>query len=118
MTDDVRLHGFSIGGYRSFPADDKPQRIGPLGKVHLLAGPNNSGKSNALRAVQQFLESVAARAGVTFEDFDRPYGEPPAPVTFGVGLRATRSELLQRIGLSEPRTGTSLLTLLETAGIW
>lgn len=39
-----------------------------------------------MRAIQQFLEPLAGRGSVTIEDFDRPYGEPPAPVRFGVGF--------------------------------
>lgn len=39
--------GVGIGGYRSFGAE--VQRIGPLGKLNLIIGPNNSGKSNILR---------------------------------------------------------------------
>ena len=44
---DVLLTGFGFSGFRSFGSDDL-QRIGPMSKVHLLAGPNNSGKSNVV----------------------------------------------------------------------
>lgn len=40
--------GFGFNGYRSF-WHEEPQLIGPMSKVHLVAGPNNSGKSNILR---------------------------------------------------------------------
>ncbi len=37
------IDGFIISGYRSF--GKTPQRIGPLGKINLMVGQNNSDKS-------------------------------------------------------------------------
>lgn len=51
----VLLQGFGVRSYRSFGADW--QYTGPLGAVTLLAGQNNSGKSNLLRACSGILES-------------------------------------------------------------
>lgn len=42
------IAGFGFTGYRSFWSPNS-QLIGPIDKVHLVAGPNNSGKSNILR---------------------------------------------------------------------
>ena len=42
------IAGFGFTGYRSFWSPNS-QLIGPMDKVHLVAGPNNSGKSNILR---------------------------------------------------------------------
>jgi predicted ATPase len=42
------IAGFGFSGYRSFWSP-KSQLVGPMDKVHLVAGPNNSGKSNILR---------------------------------------------------------------------
>lgn len=36
--------GFGIGGYRCFTSDQQAL-VGPFGKVHLITGQNNSGKS-------------------------------------------------------------------------
>ncbi len=47
------IPGFALTGYRSFYGD--LQFIGPLKKVNLLAGPNNSGKSNILRFAATYL---------------------------------------------------------------
>lgn len=44
------LLGFKFQGYRSFPSD-KPAVLYPLSKINLLAGQNNTGKSNILRVV-------------------------------------------------------------------
>lgn len=49
----AELLGFGIAGYRSFR--DELQVVGPLKKVNLFAGQNNSGKSNVLRFVRQFV---------------------------------------------------------------
>lgn len=40
------LDGIAIGGYRSF--GNKLQKIGPLKKINIIIGQNNSGKSNIL----------------------------------------------------------------------
>lgn len=42
----IYIDGFGISGYRSFGKDIC--RIGPLGKINIFAGQNNSGKSNIL----------------------------------------------------------------------
>ncbi len=42
----IFIDGFSISGYRSFGKNI--QRIGPLNKINIFAGQNNSGKSNIL----------------------------------------------------------------------
>lgn len=52
------LHGFGLQGWRSFgPA----QFIGPFSKINVFAGPNNSGKSTILRAVQNLHLALANR---------------------------------------------------------
>jgi predicted ATPase len=48
----VELVGIALSGYRSFAAGDV-QFIAPLNKVNLLAGANNTGKSNVLRFAQR-----------------------------------------------------------------
>ncbi len=51
------IDGFGVVGYRSFW--DGLQFVGPMSKVNLLVGQNNSGKSNVLRFAQQVLGGVA-----------------------------------------------------------
>jgi AAA domain, putative AbiEii toxin, Type IV TA system len=111
MTGKALLDGFAISGYRSF-ATGTPHRIGPLSRIHLLAGPNNSGKSNVLRAAQQFLSAVRAGRSAQIENFDRPYGEPPSPIVIGVGRRVSEDELLERIGSRLEEEQRALLELL------
>lgn len=48
--------GFSVRGYRSF--DTNTAWVAPLSKVTCLIGPNNSGKSNVLRAVAHAFPSM------------------------------------------------------------
>ena len=63
----VMLKGVAIRGYRSFPSSQFAV-LHPLSNVNLIAGRNNSGKSNILRAIHQFVggNEKAAR-------FDRPH---------------------------------------------
>ncbi len=55
----MRIDGIGIGGYRSFR---DVQRLERLGRVNLIAGPNNSGKSNILRFLHEHLVRVATNA--------------------------------------------------------
>jgi len=76
----VEFDGVAIAGYRSF--GDQPQYIGPLAKVNLLAGANNSGKSNVLRFVHKLLPQLIADGsstrGVFLDDLDRHRPTAPA----------------------------------------
>ncbi|MEO4038070.1 AAA family ATPase [Micrococcaceae bacterium Sec6.3] len=49
--------GMGIAGYRSIR---DPQFLGPLGRINIIAGMNNSGKSNFLRFAQGYLRSTFA----------------------------------------------------------
>lgn len=51
--DGVHLDGFGFTGYRSFGGD--LQYIGPLSKINIFIGANNSGKSNILRFCRSIL---------------------------------------------------------------
>lgn len=47
------LHGFFISRFRNFGGDE--QFVGPLGKINVFIGANNSGKSNVLRFIRDVL---------------------------------------------------------------
>lgn len=97
---DVHLHGFGIGGYRSFSEADI-QKIGPMSKVHLLAGPNNSGKSNALRVAEEYLPKLRARTATG------PTGHLDVPTT------ADPRSLVFRLAVAHPVTTEDLMPMLE-----
>lgn len=111
------MSGFSVEGYRSF-LSGAVQRVARLSKVHLLAGPNNSGKSNVLSAVQRLVSAVAGREPAVLEAFDRPYGQPPAPVFVGIARATTRDELRERAGLVHSPLADVLVNLLVAAELW
>lgn len=56
----MQLEGFGIGGYRSFGND--VQYLAPLSKVNLLAGQNNTGKSNVLRFLHDLYRPLVGGA--------------------------------------------------------
>ena len=60
MNNPLPILGFGLSSYRSFGPER--QRIGPCGKINLIAGQNNSGKSNILRFVQDHYPSLNALA--------------------------------------------------------
>ena len=64
------LEGFGLAGYRSFGS--KPALFAPLARVNVIAGKNNSGKSNLLTFLSLRLSTVisrlAQRIHVSFAD--------------------------------------------------
>jgi len=83
------LDGIGIGGYRSFR---EKQRVSPLSKINIIAGANNSGKSNLLRFVHEkftlALQSVAkAGRAPTFSFADLCAGVDQARVRLDVACR-------------------------------
>lgn len=80
------LQGFAFTGYRSF-GTEALQVVGPMSKVHLLAGPNNSGKSNVLRVAELALPSVGIGGSLVLDDLDVPVNpHGPAAQTLSVAL--------------------------------
>ncbi len=95
--------GFGLAGYRSFHG--RVQYVGPLTKVTVLAGPNNSGKSNTLRFVQQVLTTLRSAnqnqvPGLpSISGFDIPVshkGQSRLEVAIAAGEEATLNELAAR----------------------
>jgi predicted ATPase len=64
------MNGFAFRGYRSVPTD-QPAVLYPLSKVNLIAGQNNSGKSNILRVIASTFGSDHAELTV----WDRPLSD-------------------------------------------
>lgn len=83
------IDGFVIGGYRSF---GEPQTFGPLAKVNLIVGQNNSGKSNVLRFLASLLKTLceaasgASTSGLPLPTLDQHRNGAEA-VSFGVAMR-------------------------------
>lgn len=99
MPDGVHLSGFSIEGFRSF-ASGSVQRVAPMSKVHLLAGPNNSGKSTVLQAVQRLLPAISGRKSENFWvviDSDKTSAHKH--------LNATKRRVLSALRDQAPRAG-------------
>lgn len=61
------VHGFVFSGYRSFPSDRRAVLF-PLRKINLIAGQNNTGKSNILRVIADTYGAEAGPSSV----WDRP----------------------------------------------
>ncbi len=63
------LYGVGVKGYRSY--GEEFQYFGPLGKLNLLAGQNNAGKSNVIRLIVDHLKDLP---GWVPAGLDRPRG--------------------------------------------
>lgn len=69
--------GVGFGGYRSF-ASEPVTRLSSLGKLNLIAGQNNAGKSNILRVIHGMFQvgEDASRDIDVISAWDRPVGDP------------------------------------------
>lgn len=82
------LDGFLISSYRSF--GKCPQKIGPLGKINLLIGQNNSGKSNIIYFLEKHFNGMVTsiksgqKQQIKFNDLDKHIGEPADEISFGL----------------------------------
>ena len=70
MIGTVLINGFTFRGYRSFPSD-QPAVLYPLRRVNLIAGQNNTGKSNVLRVIADTFSDEKRPAS----KWDRPLGD-------------------------------------------
>jgi hypothetical protein len=107
------VDGLAIGGYRSFGRD--VQFIGPLEKVNLFIGPNNSGKSNILRVVMHHLAGcMAVSSAEGFSQIDRPKLGGHIPLVLGLGRRVSAySNLVPETDTQNSGTLSKLLKILE-----
>lgn len=78
---DRLVHGFGIGGYRSIR---DLQFIGPLAKVTVLAGRNNTGKSNVLRFLRDHYAPTVSALSSPGRAFGWADGDT-APLGLGMG---------------------------------
>ena len=104
------IDGLMISGYRSF--GKTPQKIGPLGKINLIIGQNNSGKSNIIYFLRDQFTNILEpiRVGrrsneTTFNKLDRHIGESIDLITLGFALnldcenlKKFRNDLKERAG--------------------
>lgn len=65
-----QINGFAFRGYRSF-SSTAPAILAPLGKINLIVGQNNTGKSNVLRVL---TDTYGADANAS-TNWDRPLGD-------------------------------------------
>lgn len=70
------IKGFALSGYRSFPTNLLAELI-PLGKMNLIAGQNNAGKSNILRVIAKTYGDGTKK----LSPWDRPLGDAEHALT-------------------------------------
>ena len=107
------IKGFGVGGFRSF--GEPAARIGPLGEIAFVVGPNDSGKSNVirfLRKLPQVLKTLSARDGQR----DSPVGELDAhepPCKAELQILASVEDLVAAARITEESLEGVLRELLE-----
>jgi len=85
------IDGIALSGYRSFGS--KLQKFGPLQKINILIGQNNSGKSNILKFLKEhYVDLVNVIRGrkppseLKFSELDTYKGPEQSSFQFGIGL--------------------------------
>lgn len=85
------IDGFGISGYRGFGS--KVQYIGPLNKVNIFIGQNNSGKSNILSFIEKYLNNFIGCAhgesstALEFQGHELHKGMTFLSCEFAIGLK-------------------------------
>ncbi|WJY19318.1 AAA family ATPase [Alteriqipengyuania flavescens] len=103
------LRGFEVKAFRNF--DAAGQWVGPLKRVNILIGRNNSGKSNVLRYIEKVISPTIEpgrtqaivlsgvdlpRSGDRLSTFDWEFGLPEGPVL--ASYDSANIDVLGRIG--------------------
>lgn len=113
----MQLDGIAVAGYRSFGAE--LQKVAPLNKINLLAGQNNSGKSNVLRFMHDRLPALLPNAiGRSQKPSIDPLDEhrPTNPrLRFAIGTRIDGTQY-QAILAALPEHGRSKEAFAELSG--
>src|SRR5437899_10392528 len=80
------IEGFGLAGYGSF--GEEIQKIGPLRKINLFIGQNNSGKSNLLlflrRRYESLITSISSNSpnNIGFDPLEVNQGRNPGQIDF------------------------------------
>lgn len=106
--DDLLLHGFAFTGYRSFAAPTTP--FAPLGKVSLLAGQNNAGKSNVLRFLRDYLSRSPATPS---PELDRPQSVLPQDWRIQLQIFTPTIPLPSKMAEADPNAQRQARGILE-----
>jgi predicted ATPase len=88
------IEGIGISGYRSFGPE--VQRIGPIKKINLIIGQNNSGKSNVLRFLKVHYPNIAKGQAPELEDLDKHIGGSPTENRYEIAI-SVDGELYKQI---------------------
>lgn len=112
------IDGIALAGYRSIGSG--LQKLGPLSKVNLLIGPNNSGKSNFLLFLATHYRNAVLSArghsdALKLNHLDIHLGLPSAGITVGFAIARgslTYQNTLQRLKANLDARTTELLKQL------
>jgi hypothetical protein len=104
----IFIDGFGISGYRSF--GKTVQLIGPLNKINIFAGKNNSGKSNILNFLvnhyPSLIQSVQSRTKTyKFNELDKPRRDWDGVMRFNIGITQESPfyvNIFKRLNLKTP----------------
>ena len=94
------IDGIGISGYRSF--GQEVQRIGPFGKINLIIGQNNSGKSNVLRFLKDHYSDISTGKSPKLEALDNHIGGSLNENHYEIALRENGKlykRLMERLAL-------------------
>lgn len=102
----MKINGIGLAGYRSF--GDDLQCFGPLAKVNLFIGKNNSGKSNILKYIYEHLENTINSIGARkleskFANVDLHYGSKLGGLEFALALPREHDSIQEFLQLANSK---------------
>jgi len=115
------IDGIGISNYRSFGPE--VQRIGPFGKINLIIGQNNSGKSGILLFLKEHYDAALKRQNLPFKDLDYHKGDKTAKKVVEIGLKIgskNYESIIARLGQSHghpPNTKEMIDKLLQSQAL-
>ena len=108
------IEGFRISNYRSFGVT--AQLVGPLKKVNLIVGQNNSGKSNVLRFLKNhyvgMFNNIGNETQYPYDGYDVHRGEDPRLRQFIIGIPFDSNRITEKTK-SSPSVAKNVKKVLE-----
>lgn len=118
MLKEYYIHGLTIENFRSF--SNTKEQAGPFGKINIIIGSNNSGKSNVLRYIRNVYPNFSSLAPVKLLAADKPRKGNGAADNFSVLIRPLPEQLIQPVSslVYDIRSAMKTLGLGSDDGLW
>lgn len=112
------IDGFAVSGYRSFGKE--LQKLYPLGKINLIIGKNNCGKSNVLRLLVNhlgdYIKILNSHGGdlTHYSEIDKHIGDKERPIIIGLAMDLNTEKVRRKLEESSNEAKRLLAQLFDS----